>query len=46
LIKVRAQLLFFGVGGQCFPLTTFQHKHQYKPNFSISEQGVSFLENV
>jgi hypothetical protein len=23
------------------PLTTFQHKHQHKPNFSINEQGVT-----
>jgi hypothetical protein len=25
-----------------FSLTTFQRKHQYKPNFSISEHSESF----
>jgi hypothetical protein len=27
---------------QCFSFTTLQHKHQHKPNFSIS----SVLENI
>ena len=33
------RLSYFSVMEQYFPLTTFQHKHQHKPNFSISEQG-------
>jgi hypothetical protein len=31
------RLSYFLVMKQCFSLTTFQHKHQHKPNFSISE---------
>ena len=36
-------LSYFSVMEQCFSLTTFQHKHQYKLNFSISEQIVKLL---
>jgi hypothetical protein len=34
--KCFAALLqqYFSANEQCFPLTTNQHKHQYKPNFS------------
>jgi hypothetical protein len=33
------RLNYFSANKQCFPLTTNQHKHQHKPNFSISKQG-------
>jgi len=39
LLLVETALELLLVMEQCFPLTTFQHKHQHKPNFSISEQG-------
>jgi hypothetical protein len=32
---------YFSAKEQCFSLTANRHKHQYKPNFSISKQ--SFL---
>jgi len=28
---------------QCFSLTTFQHKHQHKPNFNINEHAEGLL---
>jgi hypothetical protein len=28
-------LSYFSAMEQCFPLTTFQYKHELKPNFSI-----------
>ena len=31
---------YFSAIERCFPLKTFQHKHQYKPNFSISDQNI------
>ena len=36
---------YFSAMEQCFAFITFQHKHEHKPNFSISEQGVCFLKD-
>jgi hypothetical protein len=33
-------LSYFSVIEQYFPLAIFQHKHQHKQNFSMSEHGV------
>jgi hypothetical protein len=37
---MRQRLSYFSVMKQYFLLTPFQHKHQYKLNFSISQQGM------
>jgi hypothetical protein len=34
-------LNYFSANEQCFPPTTNQYKYQHKPNFNISEQGVT-----
>jgi hypothetical protein len=39
-------LNYFSANEQCFSLTTNQHKHQHKPNFSISEHGDSQILNT
>jgi len=38
------RLSYFLAIEQYFPLTTFQYKHQHKPNFSISKQVVYCYE--
>jgi hypothetical protein len=43
LLSEFRDLCLFLAMEQCFPLIIFQHKHQRKPNFSISEQSVVLL---
>ena len=47
-IIVSLELLhqYFSVNKQCFPLTTNQHKHQHKPNFSEVNRAGRFVELV
>ena len=47
-IIVSLELLhqYFSVNKQCFPLTTNQHKHKHKPNFSEVNRAGRFVELV
>ena len=41
--KTITSMSYFSAMEKCFSLTTFQHNHQHKPNFSLSEQGHNVL---